>query len=105
MSTALEPTVSIASYFLTCAKRAEACSAGVGSSSTRGGVPPYLGPYFAAKATMHAPAVCYAGELSGASKPPLLCQELIPRGPAIPLMLLRPMMWEEAFPRARWHRS
>ena len=36
----------------------------VGSSSTRGGVPPYLGPYFAAKAAMDALAVCYAGELS-----------------------------------------
>ena len=36
----------------------------VGSSSTRGGVPPYLGPYFAAKAAMDALAVCYAGELT-----------------------------------------
>lgn len=36
----------------------------VGSSSTRGGVPPYFGPYFAAKAAMDALAVCYAGELS-----------------------------------------
>lgn len=36
----------------------------VGSSSTRGGVPPYLGPYFAAKAGMDALAVCYAGELT-----------------------------------------
>jgi len=36
----------------------------VGSSSTRGGVPPYLGPYFAAKAAMDSIAVTYAGELS-----------------------------------------
>jgi NAD(P)-dependent dehydrogenase (short-subunit alcohol dehydrogenase family) len=35
----------------------------VGSSSTRGGTPPWLGPYFAAKAAMDALAVCYAGEL------------------------------------------
>ncbi|KAL8843501.1 MAG: hypothetical protein Q9170_000005 [Blastenia crenularia] len=36
----------------------------VGSSSTRGGTPPYLGPYFAAKAGMDALAECYAGELA-----------------------------------------
>src|SRR6266481_5075324 len=36
----------------------------VSSSSTRGGTPPYLGPYFAAKAGMDAMAVSYAGELS-----------------------------------------
>ena len=36
----------------------------VGSSSTRGGTPPYLGPYFAAKAGMDALAECYAGELT-----------------------------------------
>lgn len=35
----------------------------VGSSSTRGGAPPFLGPYFAAKAAMDALAVSYAGEL------------------------------------------
>ncbi|TAQ90672.1 hypothetical protein B7494_g983 [Chlorociboria aeruginascens] len=35
-----------------------------GSSSTRGGVPPYFGPYFAAKAAMDAMAISYAGELS-----------------------------------------
>jgi NAD(P)-dependent dehydrogenase (short-subunit alcohol dehydrogenase family) len=34
------------------------------SSSTTGGVPPYLGPYFAAKAGMDALAVCYAKELA-----------------------------------------
>lgn len=36
----------------------------VGSTSTRGGTPPYLAPYFAAKAAMDALAVSYAGELS-----------------------------------------
>jgi NAD(P)-dependent dehydrogenase (short-subunit alcohol dehydrogenase family) len=36
----------------------------VGSTSTRGGTPPYLSPYFAAKAGMDALAVGYAGELS-----------------------------------------
>src|SRR5215469_16867523 len=36
----------------------------VGSSSTRGGTPPYLAPYFAAKADMDALAVSYVGELA-----------------------------------------
>ena len=36
----------------------------VSSSSTRGGTPPYLSPYFAAKAGMDALAVSYAGELA-----------------------------------------
>jgi NAD(P)-dependent dehydrogenase (short-subunit alcohol dehydrogenase family) len=36
----------------------------VGSSSSRGGTPPYLAPYFAAKAAMDALAVSYQGELS-----------------------------------------
>lgn len=36
----------------------------VGSTSTRGGAPPYLAPYFAAKAGMDALAVSYAGELA-----------------------------------------
>jgi NAD(P)-dependent dehydrogenase (short-subunit alcohol dehydrogenase family) len=36
----------------------------IGSTSTRGGTPPYLGPYFAAKAGMDALAVGYAGELA-----------------------------------------
>ncbi len=36
----------------------------IGSSSTRGGSPPYLAPYFAAKAGMDAMAVSYAGELA-----------------------------------------
>ena len=36
----------------------------VSSSSTRGGTPPFLSPYFAAKAAMDALAVSYAGELT-----------------------------------------
>ena len=36
----------------------------VGSSSTRGGKPPYLGPYFAAKAGMDGLAESYANELA-----------------------------------------
>jgi NAD(P)-dependent dehydrogenase (short-subunit alcohol dehydrogenase family) len=35
-----------------------------GSSSTRGGTPPYLAPYFAAKAAMDALAVSYAAEVA-----------------------------------------
>lgn len=37
---------------------------GVGSSSTRGGAPPYLAPYFAAKAAEDSLAVSYAAELA-----------------------------------------
>jgi NAD(P)-dependent dehydrogenase (short-subunit alcohol dehydrogenase family) len=36
----------------------------IGSTSTRGGTPPFLAPYFAAKAAMDAVAVSYAGELA-----------------------------------------
>jgi NAD(P)-dependent dehydrogenase (short-subunit alcohol dehydrogenase family) len=36
----------------------------VGSSSTRGGTPPYLGPYFAAKAGEDSLAVSYAAEVA-----------------------------------------
>jgi NAD(P)-dependent dehydrogenase (short-subunit alcohol dehydrogenase family) len=36
----------------------------VSSSSTRGGTPPYLSPYFAAKAAMDSLAVSYASELA-----------------------------------------
>ncbi|KAG0776480.1 hypothetical protein G6F22_012541 [Rhizopus arrhizus] len=36
----------------------------IGSSSTRGGTPPFLAPYFAAKAAMDALAVSYSTELS-----------------------------------------
>ncbi|MFE0878708.1 SDR family oxidoreductase [Streptomyces smyrnaeus] len=35
----------------------------IGSSSTRGGCPPFLAPYFAAKAAMDAVAVSYAAEV------------------------------------------
>ncbi|KAK4694382.1 hypothetical protein P7C71_g3187, partial [Lecanoromycetidae sp. Uapishka_2] len=53
-SEAFTPEQLISEYDVNC----------VGSSSTRGGVPPYLGSYFAAKAGMDALAVCYAGELT-----------------------------------------
>ena len=44
----------------------------VSSSSMRGGTPPYLAPYFAAKARMDAMAVSYASELARwGSKHPL----------------------------------
>lgn len=43
--------------------RGEGLLVWIGSSSTRGGCPPFLGPYFAAKAAMDALAVSYAGEL------------------------------------------
>jgi NAD(P)-dependent dehydrogenase (short-subunit alcohol dehydrogenase family) len=36
----------------------------IGSTSTQGGSPPYLGPYFAAKAAMDQLAVAYAGEIA-----------------------------------------
>ncbi len=36
----------------------------IGSTSTRGGTPPYLAPYFAAKAAMDALAVSYAAEVA-----------------------------------------
>jgi NAD(P)-dependent dehydrogenase (short-subunit alcohol dehydrogenase family) len=36
----------------------------VGSTSTRGGTPPYLGPYFAAKAAEDSLAVSYSAELA-----------------------------------------
>jgi NAD(P)-dependent dehydrogenase (short-subunit alcohol dehydrogenase family) len=36
----------------------------IGSTSTRGGIPPYLGPYFAAKAAMDSLAVTYSWELA-----------------------------------------
>jgi NAD(P)-dependent dehydrogenase (short-subunit alcohol dehydrogenase family) len=36
----------------------------VSSSSTRGGTPPYLSPYFAAKAAMDSLAISYASELT-----------------------------------------
>ena len=36
----------------------------VSSGGTRGGTPPYLAPYFDAKAGMDAMAISYAGELA-----------------------------------------
>jgi NAD(P)-dependent dehydrogenase (short-subunit alcohol dehydrogenase family) len=45
-------------------KRGEGLLLWISSSSTRGGTPPYLGPYFAAKAAMDALAVTYAGEVA-----------------------------------------
>jgi NAD(P)-dependent dehydrogenase (short-subunit alcohol dehydrogenase family) len=45
-------------------KQGEGLLVWVSSSSTRGGTPPYLAPYFAAKAGMDALAVSYAGELA-----------------------------------------
>lgn len=45
-------------------KRGKGLVIWVGSSSTRGGTPPYLAPYFAAKAGMDALAVSYAAELA-----------------------------------------
>ena len=48
----------------TLRKQGEGLIVWVGSSSTRGGTPPYLAPYFAAKAGMDSLAVSYAGELA-----------------------------------------
>ena len=42
----------------------EALMVWIGSTSTRGGTPPYIGPYFAAKAAMDSLAISYAGELA-----------------------------------------
>jgi NAD(P)-dependent dehydrogenase (short-subunit alcohol dehydrogenase family) len=48
----------------TLRKQGEGLVVWVSSSSTRGGTPPYLAPYFAAKAAMDALAISYAGELA-----------------------------------------
>jgi NAD(P)-dependent dehydrogenase (short-subunit alcohol dehydrogenase family) len=45
-------------------KQGQALVIWVSSSSTRGGTPPYLSPYFAAKAAMDSLAVSYASELT-----------------------------------------
>ncbi|NLS15286.1 SDR family oxidoreductase [Rhizobium sp. P40RR-XXII] len=45
-------------------KEGEGLVVWVSSSSTRGGTPPYLSPYFAAKAAMDSLAVSYASELA-----------------------------------------
>ncbi len=56
----------------------------VSSSSVAGGTPPYLAPYFAAKAAMDSLAVLYARELSRwASKRRSWCPAPSPRGPTI----------------------
>jgi NAD(P)-dependent dehydrogenase (short-subunit alcohol dehydrogenase family) len=58
----------------------------VGSSSTRGGTPPFLAPYFAAKAAMDALAVSYSTELAlGASRRRSWCRAHLPRAPTISL--------------------
>lgn len=48
----------------TLRKQGEGLVVWVSSTSTRGGTPPYLAPYFAAKAGMDSLAVSYAGELA-----------------------------------------
>jgi NAD(P)-dependent dehydrogenase (short-subunit alcohol dehydrogenase family) len=45
-------------------ERSEGLLVWVSSSSVKGGTPPYLGPYFAAKAAMDSLAVSYAGEVA-----------------------------------------
>jgi NAD(P)-dependent dehydrogenase (short-subunit alcohol dehydrogenase family) len=45
-------------------KRGDGLLLWISSSSTRGGTPPYLGPYFAAKAAMDSLAVTYASEVA-----------------------------------------
>ncbi len=45
-------------------KQGQALMIWISSSSTRGGTPPYLAPYFAAKAAMDSLAITYAGELA-----------------------------------------
>ncbi|MFJ4434747.1 SDR family oxidoreductase [Streptomyces sp. NPDC088923] len=45
-------------------QRREGLVVWIGSTSTRGGTPPYLAPYFAAKAAMDSLAVSYAAELA-----------------------------------------
>lgn len=45
-------------------KQGKALVVWVSSSSARGGTPPYLSPYFAAKAAMDSLAVSYSGELA-----------------------------------------
>src|SRR6202789_4221239 len=48
----------------TLSKQGEGLIVWVGSTSTRGGTPPYLAPYFPARAGMGSLAVSYAGELA-----------------------------------------
>ncbi len=60
-----------------------ACCCGSSSSSTRGGTPPYLSPYFAAKAAMDALAVSYArrARRAGGSRRRSSCRAPSPRAP------------------------
>lgn len=66
----------------------------VSSTSTRGGTPPWLAPYFAAKAGMDSLAVSYAGELARwESRHRSLCRAPSPRAPTISPMPARlPML-------------
>ncbi len=58
------PSESIALHYRNYADRAEGLLVWVSSTSARGGTPPYLAPYFAAKAAMDSLAVSYSGELA-----------------------------------------
>jgi NAD(P)-dependent dehydrogenase (short-subunit alcohol dehydrogenase family) len=66
-------------------KRRQGLVVWVSSSSTRGGTPPYLSPYFAAKAAMDSLAVSYAGELARWG--------LSPRAPITSSMQVRRPTW------------
>lgn len=65
----------------------------VSSSSSRGGTPPYLSPYFAAKAAMDSLAVSYASELTRwASRPRSSCPAPSPRAPTTSPIPVRRMI-------------
>jgi NAD(P)-dependent dehydrogenase (short-subunit alcohol dehydrogenase family) len=67
----------------------------VSSTSTRGGTPPWLAPYFAAKAGMDSLAVSYAGELArGGSRPRSSCPAPTRRAPTT-----SPMPGHQRIPR------
>lgn len=58
----------------------------VSSTSVKGGTPPYLAPYFAAKAGMDSLAVSYAAELARwGSRPRSSCQARSPTAPTTSL--------------------
>lgn len=65
----------------------------VSSSSTRGGTPPFLAPYFAAKAAMDSLAVTYAGELTRwGIETSIMVPGASPRAPTtLPTRASRPM--------------
>ena len=69
----------------------------VSSSSSAGGTPPYLAPYFASKAGMDAMAVVYAANSSvGVSRPPSSCPARSRAAPTIsptPAALQTPQSW------------